>query len=1090
VSEIDNLRNAITALQSHQTSLGEANVKAAIEALQARLKELERETTNVRSRGEWKQLTVLFADISGFTALNESMSAEVVRTTINACFERLGGVVARYGGYIDKFIGDEIMVLFGAPIAMEDHVSRALYAALDMQDAVADFNRSRQEVSGPLGLHIGINSGLVVAGTLGTEDRRDYTVIGDPVNIAARLVALAKTGQILVGAATAKLGGQDFELEDRGVMAIEGHSPVNALLVHSARYRLPHRGAVSLKARMMGRDAEMALLEQAFDDLATFRETRGVVVFGAPGIGKSRLLLEFIAWLHDKHSEAMILSGSAFSLMSASPYAPLADLLRQWLSVHPTEAGVAVNKTLALALARIGLHASHVVEALAEILAVEHDGDTFRLLLPEERRERIFAAFKSFCEHLAAASPTVVVLDDMHWADSLSLELIEYLAREVRGPLLLLVLSRSALDPSAAVRQMEIRLEQSGFASIPLKELSRPITLELLEAIAPGISRWSDLGLAIAERSQGNPFFTEAIIAAFMETGELVRGEDGVHVRDNAQVARVPRNIWALLAERIDRLEEAERRVLQSAAVIGRLFWEGLVGVLLDTSAAGSLRLLQEGQFVEFLRFAPFVEDWEWQFRHVLVQDVAYSTLLNDTRRAYHLKVAQWLEAQVAESTDEFVALLAHHYSAAESWEKAADFAEFAGDRASSLFAYGDARHWYQEALAHLEKLEPNTDVNQRSVSIALKLAGASFYTPTMPIFDALIQAIQIARDQDDREAHLKLLAAMASWHFMAGQGAPAVETARKAIGLAMEEGLEHVLSVPYSVLGKAMFLLGDYRQAAPILEKSRQLAESGAEDSLARYHFVPTLGYLGMSYEALGDLERALHLQNECLRLATQRRDPRQIGAARLYLGAQACAQGNLAKASDHLAEALTVVADRGDPVARYCALGFLGYAYCQRDELQQANQLLSEALALAEQIGSTIFVPFLMAFQADLGIRSGEPSRAVEFARRAVQVGQETRQRDGEADGHRMLAWALFFSNSATREEIRGEFEKAAEITLECGAMIHQSRILFELADFLRRTGDETSAAEAEAKARSLASTSGADWLPLGLSVPRSRS
>ena len=279
---------------------------------------------------------------------------------------------------------------------------------------------------------------------------------------------------------------------------------------------------------------------------------------------------------------------------------------------------------------------------------------------------------------------------------------------------------------------------------------------------------------------------------------------------------------------------------------------------------------------------------------------------------------------------------------------------------------------------------------------------------------------------------------------------------------------------------------MGDSLQSGNALRRSCELAAAGGDDPLVRYHLGPTLGYLGMVQEMNGDVGEGLASQMEGLRLATQRDDRRQMAAARIYLGATASIQGNVPKATEHLRIAVDLLEDLGDLIALYCALGFLGFAHAQRNELEQAQALLDRALKLAAKSGSAIYVPVLQAYRADVEIRAGRAAAAVEPLRAAIELGEKTHQRPGEADARRILAWALHYGVPGADAEAEIELRLAADIHRDCGSRVVFTRTLFELAGFLRETGAADEAARIEQEARTIADAHNLDWLPMPHPAP----
>lgn len=1078
MSELDELRAAIEALEAQRTVLGDAAVAAAVVGLRQRLAALE-QAAQPAPEGERKQTTVMFADLSGFTALAETADAEDIRNLVNACFERVGEVVKRYGGYIDKFIGDELMVLFGAPVAMEDHAPRALYAALEVRESFAAFNEEHPQLREyPLSLHFGINSGLVVAGAIGTEAKRDYTVMGDSVNVAARLVAQAQPGEILVGASTHRLVGERFELEDMGLTQFKGRAQPQQV------YRLRHAlagaqaaGGVGSLSRMIGREAELRTIQEEFRNVVALRQPRSVAVVGPAGIGKSRLQREFRAWLEKAHPDVVILHGAALPHVTATPYFMIGEFLRNWLSVKEMDSAVDIRRRLETALAELGIGDQDVPHALAAIMALEYEDDRLQSLTPEERKDRIFSAFTTLIGLIASRGPVLLQFEDLHWIDDLSMDLLEHLFGELAGsPVLVLTLTRPILDASAKPRRVEARTPKETHTRILLSELDETASSELVTSLAAGLDQTPEIVQAIVRKGQGNPFFVEEIIATLIDQGALVRDAHGVRATGDLSELSVPDTVWGVLAERIDRLPPDEKRVIHGAAISGQLFWEGLVRELARLDPSAPLAALNQREFVDRLGPAAFADDWEWSFRHILVQEVAYSGLLRETRRAGHLAAADWLERRAGDRRNEYSTVLAHHYQLGENWTKTVEFAELAGDRAAGLSAHQEARFSFLQALGALGQLDVDQETRRHQIDVTLKLARVSYYTSTDEVWQALEAAKAFAEEIEDEERRLRVITAMASWLYMAGRTRPAVEMALQSVAEATDAGLEELLVVPYTILSRLMYAMGEYQQCAEMIEKSNGLAETyGVE-----WRDSSNLGFLGMTYQLLGQLEKGQALCLDGLRVAEQKRDLRLIGSAHLYLGVPACLIGLLEEAEVHLQQAMTIGEETGDLSMVYMARGFLGYWHTQRDELEPAADCLDGAIALAAELDSFLFVSLLEAYRAEVEIKAGHPAEAVTRAERAVELAKETRQQGCEAEAHRVLGWARHYTQPEAREPAEQELRTALELHRKTGGRVFITRTLYELAAYLRLVGDEAGAAQAEAEASATARERGLDWLP----------
>jgi class 3 adenylate cyclase/tetratricopeptide (TPR) repeat protein len=1092
--DANNLRTAIQALetQREQGILDDASADLALAALREQLRKLG-ERLPPESEAERKQITVMFADMSGFTALSERTDAEEVRALVNQCFEALGKVITRYGGHIDKFIGDELMVLFGAPVAIEDHAARALHAALELREKFAAFNQAHVTLrANPLALHTGVNSGLVVAGDIGTEAKREYTVMGDPVNVAARLVAQAAPGEILVGEQTRRLAGKEFDFEDLGSHALEGRA--RGLQVYRLQ-GLKEGGSevqpTSSRRAMVGRQNELAVLQRTVREVAEVKRARAVAVVGAAGIGKSRLRDELRAWLDGERIGFSVLEGAALPHMTTTPYFIIADLLRKQLGVTHADSAASVRLQLETLLHELGTDDVETAHALASILAIDYENSELMKLSAEERRGRTFAALTAFIRRLTERAPVLLLMNDLHWVDELSLDILEHILTDLEDAAILIVtFTRPVLDPDARIRQVEARLAPEAYARLALQELNVSSSRELLLSLAPGLDRWPGAMNTILGKAQGNPFFIEEIVRSLLDGSVLAAGDEGIRVAGDLEQLSVPDTVWGVLAERIDRLPPEEKRTIQSAAIVGRVFWQGAVQELTRTECAGQLGRLSQREMVERIGPAPFAEDWEWKFRHALVQEVAYSSLLLETRKDGHLSAATWLERSAGDRLKEYSTVLAHHYQLGEDWGRAAQFAEMAGDRASDLYAHSEASAAYLQTLYALDQLDRDRANAIRRIDVTLRLGREASLYPTDEVFHALETAQQLATEIEDPRRQVRVLVALAAWRYISGQPRLAVELAFEAVASAKQGGLDELLVVPYMILAGAMFMTGRFRNCVDLIEQAQELAKLSGNDLDQRTDLGlgPNLALLGAAYQQLGEVERGRALGLESIRMAESLGDARGIALAHLFLGGTDAALGRFERCAEHLERAVALCEKAGEVTGTQTALGWLGRTLAWRGDLERGSDCLDRALQSADELGLVPFVPFLQAYRAELYIMSGRPIDGVNLATKAVDLALDTRQRSAEGEARRLLGWALFYAEGAPRERILNEFRSAVEIHRSCGGRVLLAIALFDLANFLKMTAQpgEAQPAEEEAEALWLSAELGLTWLPTPVPEP----
>ncbi|MBN1955415.1 MAG: AAA family ATPase [Anaerolineae bacterium] len=725
VERLAQLRAAITAQESLRPLLGDAAVDTVIATLRSELDKLEQQQTLTQpGRAERKPVTILFADLVGFTPLSEQTDPETVRQLMNACFDALETVVERYGGHVDKYIGDEIMVLFGAPVACEDHAERALRTALAMGEALQAFNaqldQDAQLARLPPGfcsleLRIGINTGLVIAGGIGAQDHQQYSVIGDAVNVAARLTQIGQTGQILAGEETYRLTAPLFEFTALEPISLKGKRELQPVYqLHGLRSqpgRLRGLQTFGLDAPLIGRASEMALLQQAIAQLeAGHGSVIGIV--GDAGVGKSRLVAELqqqvtLPWYE----------GRCLSYGEMLSYHLFLSLLRNLIGVSP-EAELA---TLEAHLRRflddlLPDRAAQTYPYLADVLGLSLDEplqERLGHLAGESRQWQAFQAFEEILTHLAHRAPTVVVMEDLHWADPTSLALLEQLLSLTDElPLLVLLIMRPFCGPLC----QGLLTQLAAAPSIPHQELqlaplSPTHSRELISRLLVIEALPEEVRQQILGRAEGNPLFLEEIIRALISQGVLERA--GEHWRMAPEIEldqiTIPPTLQGVILARLDRLEAETKSVLQMAAVIGRIFWYRVLDYVASVEQKLSHTLeehLARMEQVELIRQTRTQPDLEYIFKHILMQEAAYHSLLREQRRRFHRQVAEALEVIFADSLEEQYGLLSRHYETAGEVERAIHYLRLAGDRARHAYALHEAEGYYRRALDLLPEKE------------------------------------------------------------------------------------------------------------------------------------------------------------------------------------------------------------------------------------------------------------------------------------------------------------------------------------------------------------------------------------------------
>jgi class 3 adenylate cyclase/tetratricopeptide (TPR) repeat protein len=675
---------------------------------------------------ERRRATVLFADLTGFTSLSERLDAEDAAATVNRCFELLEGVVTRHGGTVDKYIGDCVMALFGVTDALEDTAHRAVNAAIEMRSLFAEGGPLGGPDSPPLELHVGINSGLVIAGEVGGAVRREFTVMGDAVNIASRLKDLAPPGCIYVGAETHRDTSHQFEYRTLPPLRLKGKAQeVRAWELLSQR-EVVHRSRIDPRrpvfSRLVGRTRELARLDEA---LAALRAGRGGIVslIGEAGLGKSRLVAELTA--PGRLGDVTVLQGRSLSVGQNLAYHPFADLLRGWSRIADDEAGATAARKLEAAIAEVvpadAAETAPLIATLVGIPLSEEQRGRLAGIHGEAMQKLILRSVKELFTAVARRRPLVLVFEDLHWADLSSVGLLEALLGLTRNhPILFLTVSR----PDFATALRLLAAARTGHADRHVEIVLKPLEPPHVRTLLDNLFERGDVPEAvrglIQTKAGGNPFYLEEVVRALIDAGAMVHTHDGLHATEKIHDVAIPGTIRETIMARIDRLGERCKGVFQIAAVVGRSFDRELLADLVP-----SPEHLDEdiGQLVDL---ELLIHDRVYTFKHALIQEVAYESILRARREQLHGRVAELIEARRSAAAG-VTGMLAYHFSLAGQLERAEHYLFAAGDEAARSAASDEALHYFRSACELYLTLH-GTNADPRRLALLHKNIGLALF--------------------------------------------------------------------------------------------------------------------------------------------------------------------------------------------------------------------------------------------------------------------------------------------------------------------------------------------------------------------------
>jgi len=693
-------------------------------------------TTRSALEGERKQVTVLFVDVVGSTALASHLDPEEVHGVMGRALELMLAEVHRYEGTVNQFLGDGIMALFGAPIAHEDHAQRALHAALAIVKALAPLNEELQRTRRlTLTVRQGLNTGVVVVGSIGDDLRMDYTAVGDTTNVAARLQQASTPGAILISEPTQRLVKGYFQLKSLGELSVkgkpEGIAAWEVLVANLTKARLDVQSERGLTP-FVGRERELQTLSESF---AKAKGGNGQVVLlaGEAGLGKSRLLMEFRRRLGE---EATWCEGRALSFGRTMAFHPLVDMLRRVYGIEETDAEADIIDKIERAVLRLGEDLRPTLPFLRYMLSVDPGKPSVLAMDPQLRRSEIFDALRRCLLRAAELKPQVIVFEDLHWMDQASEEFLRYLLDSVPATRVLLILT---FRPEYAYP-----LGQRSYQTwLNLSPLSSDDSARMATALMAGQSAPDELREAIFRKAEGNPFFVEEVIKSLQEIGALRKdGARNVLDRPIHEIV-VPDTIQDVLMARIDRLGEEPKRALQLAAVIGREFARRLIDRLAEIQERTD-SVMSELKALELITETSLFPELAYMFKHALTQEVTYGSLLVKRRKDLHRLIGLAIEDLYADRLAENYGMLAYHFSRGEEWGKALDYLLKAAQKAANSSANREAIALYdqaQEAAEHLDEAARTAKV------IGMHEAKGGLYI--------LLSEPRRSRDELDRARHL-----------------------------------------------------------------------------------------------------------------------------------------------------------------------------------------------------------------------------------------------------------------------------------------------------------------------------------------------
>jgi adenylate cyclase len=1010
----------------------------------------------VDAEADRRPVTALFADLCGFTSLCERLDPEDVITLQRNLFAELTAAVESQGGYVDKVMGDGLLALFGAPVAHEDDAERALNCALAMCARALELGIKSSNLTEPLALHVGINTGPVAAGALGVTHSGGYSVTGDTVNSASRLQGLAKPGQVLVGPATYRLTRHAFAFEPLGALALRGRAAAldAYCLLGPLDTPRPSRGleTLGLTAPLVGRSQELGRIQAAFDRMLA-GQTQVVRLVGEAGIGKTRLVGAFLESLREQgRLDGVTLRRAAASSLDARSYGVMAAILRDGYGILPDEPPASARNRLVSGMRELGLpdeDIARITPAVARVLGIADEDGAPGPSDPEQVRRQIVLAVRTMMEHRLAREPVLLVIEDLHWADAASVELLRLLADRLCDRQLMLVLTHRPDFDAAAI--VTTKAAQSAVRLLPLSRLE---TTSLFEGLfgSSGLRLPDQLRELVVGRAGGNPFYLEEVVRGLVEDGTLVRDDTGWRASKGSDAVAIPLTLQGLLLARLDRLNKETHNLLREAAVVGPIVETGVLARVSATpnSIESTLEVLSDEEFLEELpRAADGTGVRRFRFRHALVREIVYENMTLRRRIALHHAVGDALEKLTAGAPrrPEDLVALGRHFGLGGDHARGATFFIEAGDWARNIYANEDALGHYRSALELLISAQDEEKVLVVRERIGDLLGRSGDRTDALDQYETVHAAYAAG---GDRPAQARISRKIAALLWDAGERDAALERCRTGLALLENEPPHLEVAHHYEELGRLAFRSGGFAEAARWAERA--------------------LAYVGQ----LGgeNLQR-----NGGAAEPEWRREAAQIVShAHNTLGIALARQGRAAAAVTSVERSVSVAENTGLADAALRGYSNLGVLYSTLNP-QRAVEVCRKGLEEARRIGDLGFEARLSANLAVACCTFTDRCSAegLEAAERALDLDRRLDLRDHLAVPLTVLA-QIHQCHGSPEEALR-YYGEALEIASEMG----EAQLLFPCYDglavlYLSRD-EQTKAEEYFQKAQALCKGAGID-------------
>ncbi len=1038
ISETKKLKQAIAALEAQRSLLGDDVVEVGIAPLRRKLEELQGELATPPQR---KLVTIVLTQITNALNISQNLDAEDAAVILQNGLGRIDTLLRQYGGVAMHYTGNGITAVFGIPLSRENDAERAVHAGLAILDAAQNYANQLEQQWALIdfSVHVTIHTGLA---TVSNSQDIAKMLAGPTVNLALAVDQITPTGQLLITHETYRHIRGIFDTELFDTVSLPGSTrPIKAYIVHRAKaraFRMLQRGIEGIETNMVGREAEFSALQDAFYLVVEEHEQQIVTIVGDAGVGKSRLLVEFSDWVDLQPEEVFFFKGRSNQEMQNLPYALIRDLFSFRFQIKDNDAAATVRQKFETGIInRLGPGQSSQMQAhfMGQLIGFDFSSSPYlQGIVSDESIVRTPTGNTPLSEHLfqelgdarqlrnraqeylinyfkrtAQELPTLIVLEDIHWADDSSLDFVSQLILETADSRLLFLM---AARPTLFESRPHWGEGQTSHTMRTLTPLSRRESNQLVREvlnkvdIIPG-----ELKKIIVERGEGNPLYIEELVKMLIEDEVILPADESWKI----ELARlnelsIPTTLIGIIQARLDSLEPEHRGDLQRASIIGRVFWDGALHSMREDDTdfnelLHSLKILRTREFIFHRENSTISNAEEYIFKHAILRDATYQTILKNARQHYHQLVAQWLIEHSADRLNEFTGLVAEHLLQAGETNKSINYLRHAGEKAAAQFANKEAITFFSRAL----ELCSEDNFVLRYTLLLAREAVYNVQGNRAAQEQDLAELLKIVGKFEDQARDAQVMLRQSGFFLLTNKFSEAIEVAQKIVDIGQQLSMPSIEASGLLNIGQAYFRSNEFEEAKPYFEQAKRLATASDLPKIEADCF----RWFGGVAIFQGHLDTAKAYCEQALQLYQKLGDRRSEGGMFNNLGMVACRQIDFAGAQNFFEQSIQVMRETGERWGESLALCNLGELYYIQQAFEVSARYCQDAVAMAKTLNyyPTEGIALMRLGHAQLGL--GDFMEAETAYKQGIKIFEELKQDDMALECKAGLAKAKLLGN-----------------------------------------------------------------------------